>query len=128
MNKLRTETKVTKKGAILQSTIVGNNAMRKSEFIVVTIKKECVCETYDGKFTLEITTTQRPGNDMAWSKKDNHWSPYQLGLINGAGATITSWGHIYFKRRYATYGLAGGHYQKILKLATALTKTPDHLK
>lgn len=128
MNKLRNETKVTKKGAILQSAIVGKNAMRKSEFIVVTIKKECKCETYDGKFTLEITTTQRPGNDMDWSKKDNHWSPYQLKLIKEAGATITTWGHIYFKRMYATYGLAGGHYNKIMKLAVALTKTPEHLK
>jgi hypothetical protein len=126
--KITNQTKVTRKGASIQSTIVGRNAFRRSESIVVSIKKECVCATYDGKFTLEITTTEKPGNDMDWNKKTGHWSDYQKKLIVEAGGTITTWGHVYFKRMYSTYGLAAAQFNRMMKLAVLLTKTPEHLK
>ena len=50
------ETKVTKKGAILNSLVVGKNPFRKSEWLSVVVKRECISSNYDGGYTIHIFT------------------------------------------------------------------------
>ena len=121
------ETKVTKKGAILNSLVVGKNPFRKSEWLSVVVKKECISANYNGGYTVELVTTQRVGNDMDWSKTSNHWANVQLDIINGMGGTITKWGHIYFKRRYDSFGHTSSDFKKMVQLALRLAKTPSVL-
>ncbi len=121
------ETKVTKKGAILNSLVVGKNPFRKSEWLSVVVKKECVCSTYNGGYTVELVTTQRVGNDMDWSKTSNHWANAQLSIINKMGGTITKWGHIYFKRKYSSFGDTSSDFKKMVQLGLKLAKTPSIL-
>ena len=121
------ETKVTKKGAILNSLVVGKNPFRKSEWLSVVVKKECISANYNGGYTVELVTTQRVGNDMDWSKTSNHWANVQLDIINGMGGTITKWGHIYFKRRYDGFGDTSSDFKKMVQLALRLAKTPNVL-
>lgn len=121
------ETKVTKKGAILNSLVVGKNPFRKSEWLSVVVKKECISANYNGGYTVELVTTQRVGNDMDWSKTQNHWANAQLSIIGEMGGTITKWGHIYFKRRYDSFGDTSSDFKKMVQLALRLAKTPNVL-
>ena len=121
------ETKVTKKGAILNSLVVGKNPFRKSEWLSVVVKKECVSANYDGGYTVELVTTQRVGNDMDWSKSSGHWANAQLSIIESMGGTITKWGHIYFKRRYDSFSDTSSDFKKMVQLALRLAKTPSIL-
>jgi hypothetical protein len=121
------ETKVTKKGAILNSLVVGKNPFRKSEWLSVVVKKECICDTYNGGYTVELVTTQRVGNDMDWSKSSGHWANSQLSIINEMGGTITKWGHIYFKRKYSSFGDTSSDFKKMVQLAMKLAKVPSIL-
>lgn len=121
------ETKVTKKGAILNSLVVGKNPFRKSEWLSVVVKKECISANYNGGYTVELVTTQRVGNDMDWSKSSGHWANAQLSIINDMGGTITKWGHIYFKRRYDGFGDTSSDFKKMVQLALRLAKTPNVL-
>jgi hypothetical protein len=118
------ETKVTKKGAIVDSLVIGKNPFRKSEWICVVVKKECVCSTYDGGYTVELVTTQRVGNDMNWGITSNHWVSNQLAIINDMGGTITKWGHIYFKRRYDSFGDTSSDFKRMVQLGLKLVKEP----
>ncbi len=122
------ETKVTKKGAILNSLVVGKNPFRKSEWLSVVVKKECISANYNGGYTVELVTTQRVGNDMDWSKSSGHWANTQLGIINEMGGTITKWGHIYFKRKYSSFGDTSSDFKKMVQLALKLAKTPTILQ
>ena len=121
------ETKVTKKGAILNSLVVGKNPFRKSEWLSVVVKRECICDTYNGGYTVELVTTQRVGNDMDWSKSSGHWANSQLSIINEMGGTITKWGHIYFKRKYSSFGDTSSDFKKMVQLTLKLAKTPSVL-
>ena len=121
------ETKVTKKGAILNSLVVGKNPFRKSEWLSVVVKKECISANYNGGYTVELVTTQRVGNDMDWSKSSGHWANAQLSIIGDMGGTITKWGHIYFKRRYDSFGDTSSDFKKMVQLALKLAKTPSVL-
>jgi hypothetical protein len=121
------ETKVTKKGAILNSLVVGKNPFRKSEWLSVVVKKECISANYNGGYTVELVTTQRVGNDMDWSKSSGHWTGTQLAIIESMGGTITKWGHIYFKRKYSSFGDTSSDFKKMVQLALKLVKTPSVL-
>ena len=121
------ETKVTKKGAILNSLVVGKNPFRKSEWLSVVVKKECISSNYDGGYTIELVTTQRVGNDMDWSKSSNHWTNNQLGIIESMDGSITKWGNIFFKRRYSSFSDTSMDFKRMVQLGIRLSKTPNVL-
>ena len=121
------ETKVTKKGAILNSLVVGKNPFRKSEWLSVVVKKECISSNYDGGYTIELVTTQRVGNDLDWSKSSNHWTNNQLGIIESMDGSITKWGHIFFKRRYSSFSDTSMDFKRMVQLGIRLAKTPNVL-
>ncbi len=122
------ETKVTKKGAIVDSLVIGKNPFRKSEWLCVVVKKECISANYDGGYTVELVTTKKVGNDMDWSITSNHWVSNQLGIIGDMGGTITKWGHIYFKRRYNSFGDTSSDFKKMVQLGLKLAKEPSILQ
>jgi hypothetical protein len=119
--------KVTRKGAKIESIVLGKNAFRRSEYIVAVLKKETASSK--SKYSVEIITTSRIGNDMDWGNtSDNHWTGYQKELIEQAGAHLRGYGHIVWDTLYSTYEEANTQLKEAFKLGVKLTKTPEHIK
>lgn len=124
---MRVQNKVTRKGAQIESFVIGKNPFRLSEFIVVVCKRETNKCSYP--YSVEIVTTKNIGNDMDWGNiGTNHWTSYQRNLIEEAGGHTRGYGHIVWEAGFSDYSTASERLKSAMALGFKLVKTPLHLK
>lgn len=123
---MKIQNKVTKKGAQIESFIVGRNPFRKSEYIIVNFKRET--KGCPSPYTVEVLTSEKVGDDMDWSNnRPTHWTEYQRKLIVEAGGKTRSYGHIVWEAGFKSYKDASERLKTALGLGRKLVQIPSHL-
>ena len=123
---MRIQNKVTRKGAQIESFIVGKNPFRLSEYIIVNFKRET--KGCPSPYTVEILTSEKIGEDMDWSNnRPTHWTGYQMKLIEAAGGKTRSYGHIVWEAGFKSYNDASVRLKEALQLGKRLIKQPEFL-
>lgn len=124
---MRVVNKITRSGAQIESFIIGKNPFRRTEYIVVVLKRET--DNCPAPYTVEIVTTDKIGNDMKWGdSRITHWTEHHRKMIRSVKGRIRSYGHIVWESGFKSYGEANKRLKFAISFAERLIKTPSHLK
>ena len=104
----------TSKGALIETTVVGENPNKKGEFLYVRLKREV-----GGKFTAELHSSSNVNTDSPWID-NNPYSELQEIAIKLNGCGVTKYGVIRKKSGYPYSEPARIDYEKLIELGNKL--------